>query len=62
MFDLQASLEKRLSILKGESKPVRVSKSKKINAMDVSKESIKKSLIQAGILDESGKLKEIKIG
>ena len=30
--------------------------------MDVSKEGIKKSLIQTGILDKLGKLKEIETG
>lgn len=51
MFDLKASLENYLAELKSE-KPVTEERKKKI----------RKSLIQAGILNSSGKLKKIKIG
>lgn len=60
MFDLQESLEKRLSILEGKSKPIK--SNKKINPMNTDKKHIRASLTQAGILDKSGKLKSIKIG
>ena len=61
MFDLQEVIEKRLALLKGELNHSISSKNNCVDPLDITKEGITKSLIQAGILDETGKLKELNI-
>jgi len=58
MFDLQKELDRRLAALKlaeeGKTDP-------QYADIDVSKEGIKKTLINAGILDSTGKMKALEI-
>jgi len=49
MFDLQKSLNERIAALNGK-------KTKSGKKIDVSKESIERSLKRAGILDENGNM------
>lgn len=61
MFDVQKIIQKRLSLLTGEFNNVVTSNNTCVNTLDVTKEGITRSLIQSGILNENGKLKELHI-
>ncbi|CAM3850678.1 hypothetical protein VA7868_02314 [Vibrio aerogenes CECT 7868] len=52
MFDFQAALDERLAILK--KKKIKSCQGERLH--DCSKESIRKSLIDAGILDKHGQM------